>query len=795
MKEKVFERYSFGSEAMAVFDFAAKLAEENDAPGVGCAEVFAACAILCPGIMHDLLGRRLGKLPDRFKLEPGAAPLDIKPADLTEWGRSELDFSADLVLLFLEDHQGSPFRMINDYVPGRPVGVAEIAFAIMTSPTSEIGDILLANGFPNDAELLENLLKENYIARIREFSTESPREQLSAAAARAGQFEEFMTGALCGQEKAIAELAALFTDFWHHGNHGRPLAVLLLSKAGGGRSFFAETMQRAFVELGLQAKVDPPLDLCGFVHDSSCEVDLLGDSRSFRNARSGKLYDMASVNRRGMMVFEDILGGSRHAKNVLRSFAANHAYDKFHEEVMLLPFNILVFTMKVTDDQYRFLMEKSKKGIDAALMNRVFLAEKEDELSPPDLAAAETACLWQCADRIVLLEQLPDDKLEQLAANRLDAIEKRLDADYGIEFRCGDRDRFIRLLLQSAPHELCPGELADLIDDMFGGLWRTVNRHPELKALELDCAELPEYLHDPARRLIRGDYLAFDRDERIDGSVLRIAFGNIRYTQQERIDCGDYRIEHPKGITFGDIVGLDSVRDELLDSLRYITGREDSSGKLPEPCLGFLLYGPPGTGKTSIAVALANQADIPVFFAASSIFTNAKKLGAMFRKARDMAPAIVVLDEFNSIGDSSIAYKRDAINELLAILDGVQEKSKLLILASTNHPEQIEEAFLRSGRFGRQIKIGLPTAESRSAYIRNFEKEFGFTLSDDVRQDFVDNTDRISLADLKGILGYALRCSIINRQPLDSRILTSALLKFKKNDRRREIGFDGGTER
>ena len=216
-----------------------------------------------------------------------------------------------------------------------------------------------------------------------------------------------------------------------------------------------------------------------------------------------------------------ILGGSRHAKNVLRSFAANHAYDKFHEEVMLLPFNILVFTMKVTDDQYRFLMEKSKKGIDAALMNRVFLAEKEDELSQTDLAAAETACLWQCADRIVLLEQLPDDKLEQLAANRLDAIEKRLDADYGIEFRCGDRDRFIRLLLQSAPHELCPGELADLIDDMFGGLWRTVNRHPELKALELDCAELPEYLHDPARRLIRGDYLAFDRNERIDGEVLR----------------------------------------------------------------------------------------------------------------------------------------------------------------------------------------------------------------------------------------------------------------------------------
>lgn len=788
MKEKVFERYSFGSEALKVFEFAEKLAEKQGTDSVSCAQVFAAGAILFPGVMHDLLGRNIGKLPDKFRLDPGSA-------EFAGRGKTERDFSADLGLLFLEDHRGSPFRMINDYVPDRPVGVAEIAFAMMASPTEEIGDILLANGFPNDAALLENLLKENYLNHIRDFSTKSPREQLAAAVSRGGKFEEFMTNALYGQEKAISELAALFTDFWRRGNNGRPLTVLLLSKAGGGRSCFAETMQRAFVELGLQTKVDPPVDLCGFVHDTSCEVDLLGDARSFRNARPGLLHGMADVNRRGVMVFEDILGGSRHAKNVLRSFACNHAYDKFHEEVMLLPFNILVFTMKVTDDQYRFLTEKSKQGIDAALMNSLFLSGNDGGFSPSGLAAAESACLWQCADRIVLLEQLTDEKLGQLAADRVTAVENRLIGDYGIEFRCADRDRFIRLLLQSAPHELCPGELADLVDDLFGGLWRILNRHLEIEAVELDCAELPGYRHDPARRIVRGDYLAFDRSETIDGKVLRLALGNIRYTQQERIDCGDYRIEHPKGITFDDIVGLDSVRDELLDSLYYITDRERSAEKLPEPCLGFLLYGPPGTGKTSLAVALANNADIPVFFAASSIFSDAKKLSAMFRKARDMAPAIVVLDEFNSIGDSSIAYKRDAVNELLAILDGVQEKSKLLVLASTNHPEQIEEAFLRTGRFGRQIKIGLPTAQARSTYIRNFEREFRITLPDDARRDLVANTERISLADLRGILGYALRSSIRDHRQLDSQTLTSALHKFQNTDRRRAIGFDGGMGR
>ena len=102
----------------------------------------------------------------------------------------------------------------------------------------------------------------------------------------------------------------------------------------------------------------------------------------------------------------------------------------------------------------------------------------------------------------------------------------------------------------------------------------------------------------------------------------------------------------------------------------------------------------------------------------------------MFRKANEMAPAIVVLEEFNSIGDASREpWKREVVNELLSILDGVQEQGKLLVLASTNYLDQIEVALRRVGRFGRQIKIDLPVAEARERFIRTFETKFKFALT------------------------------------------------------------------
>ena len=788
MREKVWTTYEFADEAKKIFSAAEVIAEKLDSEKLLCSHVFAACVHVAPEIVHKILGRAVTRLPDKFELT--AAELSCLPPDP---GAEGMAFDVELGVVFIDDGRDSAFGLIRDYLPGRPVGAAEIVFAILKEPAEEISDILLENGFPNDAVLLDRLVTDNYLTHIWEFSEGSSRERLAAAVAAGERFEKIMCGALCGQRKAIEETASALTEFWRSGKNGEPLVLLLLSKAGGGRSFFAGRMQTAFVELGMQTQVEIPLDMSGFLHDSSCEVDLLGESRAFINAKCGKLYTAVRNNRRGMLVFEDILTGTPNAKNILRSLACNLAYDKYHEETLRLPFNVLVFTMKLSDDQYDFLRKKSAKGIDAKLLNELFRAGDDSEGDPAaGRSAAGSAPLWQRADKIILLEQLTGGELEELAAKRLDETAKRLGADYGVELECNDRKRFFRMLIESEPHELGPGELLDHMREAFAGSWKILNRTPGIRRMRISCAELPEYRYEPERRIVRGDFLAHSRREVLGGECLELVFDGFRYARQDRVDCGKYRIERPRETSFDDIVGLDAVRDELLEALHYMTHRDEYASDVPAPCLGYILYGPPGTGKTSLIAALAKHADLPVFAAPCSIFSDARELRAMFQRAAAMAPAIVVLDEFNSIGDSTMRWKRDAINELLAFMDGAQKQSRLLVLASTNHLEQIEEAFLRWGRFGRQIRIDLPTAEARDLYVRKFEKKFGLILADEVRHAFVEETERVNFADLKGVLGCALRSSVRTRREMDAETLKTALSRFVGANHGQGIGFFGG---
>ena len=820
-RETVLEKHTFAREALEVFTVAERIAMNLFEDEVFCVHVFVACVYRHPDILHKLLGREITQLPKKYDFGPddlcGATRKSGRKTGAKGKKRSgeedgdslqyllfpeegadadpdddAPDFADELALVFMDDTPGSTLQTFRNYAVTDQIGVAEIALSVLTAPAEEIADILLKNGFPNNARLLGDLLRENYLRHICDFIVGPPRERLKNAVHIANRFKERMEASLFGQKKAIDDVASHLTDFWFRGNNGKPLTILLLGKPGGGRSCFARSMQQAFVDLGLQDRVESPVDMSGFIHEQACEPDLLGDAKSYRNARPGLLYNRSKGNHRGVMVFEDVLDGCRVAANVLRSFASNLAFDKYHEEPLLIPYNVLVLTVRITEDQYKYLQENRTGGINARLLNRLFQSGEEDDFST-EMSGYNSTGLWQCVDRTVVLEDLSDSETRALAGSRLDEIECRLEKDYGIVLRCGDRDRFIAMLLLSALDDRSPGELVGKMDDAFRELWKKLNGVPDIRAVELVCPELPEYRYDPGRRVIRGDYLDFTKTILVKGDTVRMAYENLRYVQMERVDCGDYRIEHPKSVRFEDIIGHDDVRDELVDALNYVTNRDKYDRKTPEACQNFILFGKPGTGKTSIATALANSADVPVFFVPNATFTNPRKLRAMFRKAEEQAPAVIVLEEINTLGNSTYG-RRDAINELLSILDGPQKGSRLLIIASTNHLEQLEPALLRPGRFGRQIEIGLPDDGARKAFILKFETDYEVSIPEDARNALVAETDGCSLAELKGILGYALRTCIRKNMPLDFDTLIGSVRLFRKSPER-TIGFNRGDER
>ncbi len=190
-------------------------------------------------------------------------------------------------------------------------------------------------------------------------------------------------------------------------------------------------------------------------------------------------------------------------------------------------------------------------------------------------------------------------------------------------------------------------------------------------------------------------------------------------------------------INFEDIAGLESVKEVVkvkvllpLQHPEVFEGYEKKGGG------GLLLYGPPGTGKTMIAAAIANEIGAKFCSVKPSDLLNQgagnteKAVRALFAQARSFPCAVIYFDEMDSISPKSTKsqYAKQLRSELLAQLQGIEEYGKkknniLFLIAATNKPWDIDSAFIRPGRFGTRIYVGLPDDEARKYLVeRRLEK-------------------------------------------------------------------------
>ncbi|KAF8779201.1 hypothetical protein HU200_002878 [Digitaria exilis] len=179
------------------------------------------------------------------------------------------------------------------------------------------------------------------------------------------------------------------------------------------------------------------------------------------------------------------------------------------------------------------------------------------------------------------------------------------------------------------------------------------------------------------------------------------------------------------GVTFDDIGALDDIKESIQELVMLPLQRPDLfTGGLLKPCRGILLFGPPGTGKTMLAKAIADEAGasfINISFSsfASKWYGDAEKsIRALFSLAAKIAPAIIFLDEVDSMlgtrkQSNEHEVSRRIKTEFMTHWDGLLSKSsvKILVLAATNRPFDLDEAIIR--RFEHRIMVGLPTLESR----------------------------------------------------------------------------------
>ncbi len=178
--------------------------------------------------------------------------------------------------------------------------------------------------------------------------------------------------------------------------------------------------------------------------------------------------------------------------------------------------------------------------------------------------------------------------------------------------------------------------------------------------------------------------------------------------------------------TFNDVAGYRGVKEEISEVVDFLKspGRfRDIGARIPK---GVLLVGPPGTGKTLLARAVAGEAGVPFLSVSGSDFmemfvgVGASRVRDLFQTARKQAPAIIFVDEIDSIGRKRGAglggghdEREQTLNQMLSEMDGFDPSEGVVMMAATNRPDILDPALLRPGRFDRQIMVPLPDLEER----------------------------------------------------------------------------------
>jgi len=202
-------------------------------------------------------------------------------------------------------------------------------------------------------------------------------------------------------------------------------------------------------------------------------------------------------------------------------------------------------------------------------------------------------------------------------------------------------------------------------------------------------------------------------------------------------------------VTWQDVGGLEEAKQEVREAVEYpLTMRERYDELGIRPPRGVLLYGPPGTGKTLIAKAVANESGAN-FIAIRGPQLLSKWVGEseravreIFKKARQVAPAIVFFDELDALAptrgsDVGTHVMESVLNQILTEIDGLEELKDVVVLGATNQPLLVDPALLRPGRFDRLVYIGEPGIADRknilAIHIRGIPVE-GSALADVVER-------------------------------------------------------------
>ena len=228
-----------------------------------------------------------------------------------------------------------------------------------------------------------------------------------------------------------------------------------------------------------------------------------------------------------------------------------------------------------------------------------------------------------------------------------------------------------------------------------------------------------------------------------------------------------YDQEEGARVSFDDVAGIDEAENELVEIVDFLKDPKKYTrlgGAAPK---GVLLVGAPGTGKTLLARAVAGEAGVPFFSMSGAEFVEmivgvgAARVRDLFKQARENAPAIIFIDEIDSIGRArgpiaigGSSEQEQTLNQILTEMDGFSSREGIIVLAATNQPDVLDKALLRAGRFDRRVVVNLPDKTGREAILKVHTRKVPLAKDADLAE-IASTTPGLSGADLRNLVNEA----------------------------------------
>ncbi len=253
-------------------------------------------------------------------------------------------------------------------------------------------------------------------------------------------------------------------------------------------------------------------------------------------------------------------------------------------------------------------------------------------------------------------------------------------------------------------------------------------------------------------------------------------------------------------LKFSDVAGAEEAKRELSEVVEFLKTPEKFKALGARIPKGVLMVGPAGTGKTLLSRSVAGEAGVPFFSIAGSEFmemlvgVGAARVRDMFAQAKKASPAIIFIDEVESIGRQrgmGMAGGHDereqTLNQILVEMDGFTPNDHVIILAATNRPDLLDAALIRPGRFDRRVVLSLPDLFERKAIIELHMKGKPFT-KDVTTEKLARRTVGFSGADLANMLNEAaILAAREGKTAIDPKDLEEAATKEKMGPQRKRM--------